>query len=89
MFRFFENLVDPYAPYPQKDVPPQRLLPFLMDYARPFRAIFAWTAATSVVVAAVEIWLLWAMGWVVDILSGDPSQVWQDHGTALIGLGLF
>lgn len=89
MFRFFESLVDPYAPYPQKDVPPQRLLPFLMDYARPFRAIFAWTAATSVVVAAVEIWLLWAMGWVVDILSGDPSQVWQDHGTALIGLGLF
>ncbi|SNS09978.1 ABC transporter ATP-binding protein [Antarctobacter heliothermus] len=89
MFRFFENLVDPYAPYPQKDVPPQRLLPFLMDYARPFRAIFAWTAASSVVVAAVEIWLLWIMGWVVDILSGDPTQVWQDHGTALIGLAVF
>ncbi|WP_323767835.1 ABC transporter ATP-binding protein [Antarctobacter sp.] len=89
MFRFFENLVDPYAPYPQQDVPPQRLLPFLMDYARPFRGIFVWTAMTSVVVAAVEIWLLWMMGWVVDILSGDPTQVWQAHGTALIGLGLF
>ncbi|WP_417205962.1 ABC transporter ATP-binding protein [Antarctobacter sp.] len=89
MFRFFENLVDPYAPYPQQDVPPQRLLPFLMDYARPFRGLFVWTALTSVLVAAVEIWLLWMMGWVVDILSGDPTLVWETHGTALIGLGLF
>ena len=89
MFRFFENLVDPYVSYPQKDAPPQRLLPFLMDYAQPFRRIFIVTAFMSVVVAAVEIWLIWAMGWVVDILSGEPAQVWDQHGTMLIGLALF
>ena len=90
MFRFFENLVDPYVAYPQKDTPPRRLLPFLMDYAQPFRRIFALTALMSVAVAAVEVWLIWAMGWVVDILTnGDPTQVWQNHGAMLIGLAVF
>jgi ATP-binding cassette subfamily B multidrug efflux pump len=90
MFRFFENLVDPYCDYPVKDQPPRRILPFLMDYAEPFRRIFALTAAMSVVVASVEIGLIWAMGWVVDILTnGAPSEVWEIHGTALITLAVF
>ncbi len=89
MFRFFENLVDPYAKYRQTDTPPRRLLPFMLDYARPFRGVFVWATLLSIVVAAVEIWLIWVMGWVVDILSGDPQQVWQDHGWALIGMGVF
>ena len=29
------------------------------------------------------------MGWVVDALSGDPAQVWQNHGEFLIALALF
>ncbi|EEX13317.1 ABC-type multidrug efflux pump [Citreicella sp. SE45] len=89
MFRYFEDLVDPYTDYPPTDRPPTRLLPFLTDYARPFRRVFIWAALLSVAVASVEIGLIWAMGWVVDILAGDPSQVWEEHGTALILLGLF
>ncbi|APZ52598.1 ABC transporter ATP-binding protein [Salipiger abyssi] len=89
MFRFFENLVDPYTPYPPTDHPPTRLFAFLMDYARPFRRVFVWAALLSVAVAAVEIGLIWAMGWVVDILVGDPAEVWEAHGGKLIALGLF
>ncbi|WP_417718691.1 ABC transporter ATP-binding protein [Salipiger sp.] len=89
MFRFFETLVDPYTAYPPNDRPPTRLLPFLMDYSRPFRGLFVWAALLSVMVATVEIGLIWAMGWVVDILAGDPAQVWEKHGTALIALGAF
>ena len=89
MFRFFENLVDPYTPHASTDRPPQRLLPFIMEYARPFRKLFVCAALLSIAVAAVEIWLIWVMGWVVDILAGEPAQVWEDHGTALILLGLF
>ena len=37
MFRFFEQLVDPYVAYPQQDTPPRKLWPFLLTYARPFR----------------------------------------------------
>ncbi|HBM59990.1 MAG TPA: multidrug ABC transporter ATP-binding protein [Citreicella sp.] len=89
MFRRFENMVDPYVDYPPTDRPPTRLLPFLLDYAQPFRAVFIWAALLAVLVAGVEIGLIWAMGWVVDILGGDPAQVWADHGWTLIGLGAF
>ncbi len=81
MFRFFENMVDPYSAYPETDAPPTRLWPFMLDYARPFRRVFVYAAIMSVVVAVVELWLIWVMGWVVDILSGDPSQVWDAYGT--------
>ncbi len=89
MFRYFENLVDPYAPYAQTDRPPQKLLPFLMGFARPFRGVFIAATLLSIVVAAVEVGLIGVMGWVVDTLSGDPAQVWADHGLALIGLAVF
>ena len=89
MFRFFENLVDPYVPYDEKDTPPSRLLPFMLDYAQPFKRIFVFAALMSVVVASIEIGLIWAMGWVVDILAGDPTEVWDSYGGSLIALALF
>ncbi|PYG26578.1 ABC transporter ATP-binding protein [Pelagimonas varians] len=89
MFRFFENLVDPYCDYPQNDTPPTRLLPFMLDYSRPFKQVFIWAALLSVVVAAVEVALIWAMGWVVDILTGDPTQAWAQNGKLLILLAAF
>ena len=89
MFRFFENLVDPYCAYPQTDTPPTKLWPFMCAYSQPFKQVFVWTAVTSIVVALVEIGLIYYMGWVVDALSGDPAQVWQNHGAFLIALALF
>jgi ATP-binding cassette subfamily B multidrug efflux pump len=58
-------------------------------YSQPFKHVFVWTAVTSIVVALVEIGLIYYMGWVVDALSGDPAQVWQNHGAFLIALALF
>lgn len=89
MFRYFENLVDPYAPYPEKNHPPQTLLRFMLDYARPFKRVFWVTGVLSVMVAAVEIGLIWVMGWIVDALQGDPALFWEDHGTAMIWLVVF
>ncbi|MBN2907334.1 MAG: ABC transporter ATP-binding protein [Rhodobacteraceae bacterium] len=90
MFRFFETLVDPYVAYEQSDAPPRRLAPFLWDYARPFSKVFVAATILAIVVAGVEVWLIHAMGQVVDILSsGTPDQVWADHGTALIMLAVF
>ncbi|WP_413867890.1 ABC transporter ATP-binding protein [Albidovulum sp.] len=85
MFRFFENLVDPYVPYEEKDAPPRQLLPFLMDYARPFRSIFVVTAALKSVVAAIEVSLVWYVGRLVDLLAaGTPAEVIRDHGTEFL-----
>ena len=89
MFRFFENLVDPYCDYQETNVPPRRLWPFLKDYAQPFKKVFVVTAILSLIVAAIEIGLIHYMGRVVDLLSGEPAQVWQDHGTELILLAVF
>lgn len=89
MFRFFENLVDPFCDYTANDRPPKTLWPFLMEYAHPFRRLFAVTAFMSVVVAAVEIGLISYMGRVVNILTGPPAEVWNRHGTELICVALF
>ena len=89
MFRYFENLVDPYCEYPPEDRPPQTLWGFMMGYSKPFKRVFWAAGIMSIFVAAVEIVLIYYMGWIVDILQGDPGQVWANHGTTLIVLALF
>ncbi|CUI01319.1 ABC transporter ATP-binding protein [Leisingera aquaemixtae] len=89
MFRFFENLIDPYCAYPETNTPPTRLWPFLRDYCKPFKSVFVLTALMSVVVAGIEVGLIYYMGRIVDLMSGTPQQVWDDHGTELILVALF
>jgi ATP-binding cassette subfamily B multidrug efflux pump len=90
MFRYFENLVDPYAPYAETDRPPQRLWPFLKQYVQPFRGVFVVTALLKMVVAGIEILLIWYVGRIVDLLaSGTPERIWADYGPEFIAAGLF
>ncbi|MGX9352475.1 ABC transporter ATP-binding protein [Shimia sp. W99] len=89
MFKFFENLVDPYCDYVEEDHPPRRLWPFMARYMRPFRKVFVLATIMSVIVAAVEIGLIGYMGRIVDLLAGDPSQVWEEHSSELILVALF
>ncbi len=89
MFRYFERLVDPYVAYSETNEPPQKLWPFMRDYAQPFRRVFILAAIMSVVVAGIEVGLIYYMGRVVDLLSGDPALVWETYGTELILVALF
>ncbi|MCK0168766.1 ABC transporter ATP-binding protein/permease [Jannaschia sp. S6380] len=90
MFRYFEELVDPYAPQAEDDTPPPRLWPFLRDYSRPFAGVFVAAGAMSVVVAAVEIWLIFYMGRLVDLLSNTtPSAFLAEHGWEMAAVALF
>ncbi|UWR22493.1 ABC transporter ATP-binding protein [Sulfitobacter sp. S190] len=89
MFRFFENLIDPYVAYPKQDKPPQRLWPFFVDLSQPFKRVFALTALMSIVVAAIEVGLIYYMGRIVDLLEGGPARMWESHGTELIVVALF
>ena len=80
MFKFFEGLVDPYAPWPQTDTPPRRLWPFLRAYIRPFRAVFAVTAVLSVANASFDVALIWYVGRLVDLLATQaPAAFWAQH----------
>ncbi|UYV36695.1 ABC transporter ATP-binding protein/permease [Rhodobacteraceae bacterium D3-12] len=89
MFRYFENLVDPYCDYPPEDRPPQTLWRFMLGYSKPFKTVFWLAGIMSVVVAAGELLLIYYMGWVVDILQGDPAGVWEEHGNTMIALAVF
>ena len=84
MFKFFENLIDPYVSYEETDKPPTKLWPFMWNYCQPFKTVFWIAAFMSIVVAAVEVGLIYYMGRVVDLLTGDPATVWAKYGTELI-----
>jgi ATP-binding cassette subfamily B multidrug efflux pump len=89
MFRFFENLVDPYQPYAAADVPPRRLWPYLLEFIVPFRRVFAVTGAISFIAAIADVVMIWYVGRMVDLLAqGNPAQVWAAHGTELVLVGL-
>ena len=90
MFRFFENLVDPYCDYPLEDRPPTKLWPFMKAYALPFRKLFVVTAVLKMVIAFIEIWLIAYIGRLVDLLAdSDTATFWTEHGTEMILIGIF
>ena len=85
MFRFFENLVDPFSRYEENDTPPNRLWPFLLTYVRPFRGVLTVAVLLKIIVASFEVALIWYVGRMVDLLStGTPEAVWRDHGTEFL-----
>ena len=88
MFRFFEGLVDPYIDYKENDTPPRLILPFMMQYCRPFYGVFMVTTIMAFAIAATELSLIYFTGWIVDIMQGDPSQVLDENRTLLIILAL-
>ena len=90
MFRFFENLVDPYCDYTPEDRPPTKLWPFLKAYAQPFRGLFLLTAILTTFVAFVEIWLISYVGRLVDMLADtEPAVFWSDHGLEMVLVAVF
>jgi ATP-binding cassette subfamily B multidrug efflux pump len=89
MFRFFENLVDPYQPYAETDTPPRRLWPFLKDYVQAFRGVFAFAALFSVGNAVLDVGLIWYLGRLVDLMAGQtPSDFLAAHWLELIVVAL-
>lgn len=88
MFRFFENLVDPYVDYPNEDRPARDLWSFFLVYSQPFKKVFVLTAFMSIFVAAIEVGLIYYMGRIVDVLEQGPEVLWDRHGAELIIVAL-
>ena len=90
MFRFFENLVDPFEPYEQDDTPPTKLWPFLNRYLKPFRAVFFWATVSSIIVASIELWLIAYVGRIVDALGETTVEAfWGEYGLELSLVAIF
>jgi len=81
MFRFFENLVDPYVTYPVRDAPPRKLWPFMRDYMKPFSGIMVIAILFKVLVGAGEVLLIWYVSRIVDLLAqGSPETILAEYG---------
>ncbi|MBS9717631.1 ABC transporter ATP-binding protein [Pseudohalocynthiibacter aestuariivivens] len=90
MLSFFERLVDPYVAYPESDQPPQKLWPFMREYARPFKRVFWCVGIMSFVVAMVEVGLIYYMGRVVDVLTTNtPAEVRENYVLEFIVVAAF
>lgn len=89
MFKFFENLVDPYCEYEESNWPPNKLWPFMRLYMQPFKKVFWAAGVMSVVIAAIEIWLIYYMGRIVDLLATEPALFWADHGFEVVLVAAF
>ena len=89
MFKYFESLIDPYTSYTENDTPPTRIWPFLLGYSQPFKRVFVLAAIMSVVVASIEVGLIYYMGRVVDLLGTSPGEFWAAHGTEVALVAVF
>jgi len=89
MFRFFENLVNPFASF-NAQTPPKNLWAYLKTQFGPFRKYMIWMALTGILVAAIETGLIFYSGHVIDLMNGtDAGNFWTIHGLELGLAALF
>ncbi len=89
MFRFFENLVDPFAEFPQV-TPPKTLLAYIGTQLVPYKRLLPIMATVSVVVALIEAGMIFYSGRIIDLMTASgPAMFWQDHSVELILAVLF
>ncbi|MCR4267711.1 ABC transporter ATP-binding protein [Nitratireductor sp. ZSWI3] len=90
MFRYLENMVDPFVPG-QPERPAATVRAFLLQNLRPFRGIIALSVLASIASVVIELALLVYVGNLVDSLMNTPREtLWADRGTefVLIAVGL-
>ena len=78
MFRYFENLIDPYQSYDEQSEFPSRLIPFYLRFLWPARWVIAASMLLSLIFALTEAALARFVGQLVDLLTiADPATVWE------------
>ena len=89
MFRFFENLVNPFT-IGDNQTPAKDLWPYFKSQFQPFRKLMIWMALTGVVVALIETGLIFYTGHVVDMMDAStPDSFWSTNGAELLMAALF
>ena len=89
MFRYFENLIDPYSEYTQTDTPPTTLWAFLRGYCRPFYGVLVLMTVTEISIAALELGVIFGVGWFVDVIHTTPNLIVDYAVPGLISLAVF
>jgi len=89
MFKFFENLVDPFAPF-SSETPPKSLWAFLKSHYQPFRKWMVFLAISGMIVALIETGLIFYSGRVIDLLGDNsPETFLANYGLELLFVAIF
>ncbi|RVV98565.1 ABC transporter ATP-binding protein [Mesobaculum littorinae] len=84
MFRYFENLVDPFRGT-DAGAPPSTLTAYLRSQVRPYRRLLPWMGLTGFLKAAVEVGLIFYAGRLVDLMTASgPEMFWAQHRVELM-----
>src|SRR5690554_725237 len=86
MFRYFENLVNPY-PGEETGTPPTGLFAFILHFSRPVLPLLLVMALLTELVSAVEVVFFGFMGELVDWLTGAGREgFFAEYGWRLAGM---
>lgn len=84
MFRYFENLVDPFENGP-KEPPASALWPYVKQQLHPYRRWLPWMVLTGVLSALMESGLIFYSGRIVDLMAAAGADAfWAQHGGEMI-----
>jgi ATP-binding cassette subfamily B multidrug efflux pump len=88
MYRWFEERIDPFAPFNEDETPPGTVGRFAWYYLKPVRFWLGALFVIALIVGVLESSLYILIGWLVDLLArSTPERLWEDHGTALLLVG--
>ncbi|BEL03290.1 hypothetical protein Q0Z83_014810 [Actinoplanes sichuanensis] len=86
---FFSNPIDPF-PAGNSPTPAAGVRRFILQEFRPLRPVVVIAVLTTVLCAAVEVWLIGYAGRLVDLLAAtDPATLWAERGTELLAVAAF
>ncbi len=89
-FAWFEQRIDPFAPFDDKVTPPGHVGAFIWHYIAPFRGLVAVNFAFALAIGIMESGMILLAGRFVDLLvSSQPADILITHGAILAGLALF
>lgn len=89
MYRFFENLIDPFTRV-SSDTPPSEFWAYVKTQLKPFRKWLPWMALTGMLVALMESGLVFYSGRLIDMMTATGTETfWATHKTEVILVGLF
>ncbi len=88
VFRYFENLIDPFRDAPDR-MPPSEVLRFYVYYLRQVWPVFLALLVVGLIVALIEVALFSYLGRIVDLAQSTPSaEFFRVHANELIWMAV-
>lgn len=85
IFRFFENLLDPF-PAGDPKRPPGKFVPFIRHYVIEALPLLLIMAFTSAVIAVAEVLMFGFVGLIIDWMNTlSPQQFWEKNAARFYG----